>query len=97
MYERRRTLYEKAALAGTGVRKNSTVACGFSPIKIHYSDYPKRFNVVYDFFFNKRQCIAIIENTFAIFIALVIVECCYCLFRCNHTCCFCDVNVTLSK
>ena len=29
-------------LAGTGVRKNSNVACGFSPIKTHYFDYPKR-------------------------------------------------------
>ena len=28
-------------LAGTGVRKISFVACGFSPIKIHLSDYPK--------------------------------------------------------
>ena len=28
-------------LAGTGVRKTSSVACGFSPIRIHFSDYPK--------------------------------------------------------
>ena len=29
-------------LAGTGIRKNSTVASGTSPIKIHYFDYHKR-------------------------------------------------------
>ena len=29
-------------LAGTGVSKNSSVACGFSSIKIDYSDYLKR-------------------------------------------------------
>ena len=28
-------------LAGTGVRKISSVTCGFSLIKIHFSDYPK--------------------------------------------------------
>ena len=31
-------------LAGTGARKISSVACGFSPIKIHFSDYPLKFN-----------------------------------------------------
>ena len=50
MYERRSTMY---LLAGTGVRKRGTVASGFSPIKTHYFDYPKRFftrlNKVYDF------------------------------------------------
>ena len=43
-------------LAGTGVWKISSVACGFSSFKIDYSDYPKslisRINEVY-FFFNK--------------------------------------------
>ena len=38
-------------LAGTGVWKISSVACGFSSIKIDYSDYPKnlisRINEVY--------------------------------------------------
>ena len=29
-------------LAGTGVWKISSVTCGFSSIKIDYSDYPKR-------------------------------------------------------
>ena len=39
----RSTMYEKSSilLAGTGVRKISTVACWVSPIKIHFSDYPK--------------------------------------------------------
>ena len=41
-------------LTGTGVRKISSVACGFSPTKIHFSDYPKssisRINEVYVFF-----------------------------------------------
>ena len=44
-------------LAGTGVWKISSVTCGFSSIKIDYSDYPKRLisriNEVYVFFFNK--------------------------------------------
>ena len=31
-------------LARTGQRKTSIVACGSSPIKIHYFDYPKCFN-----------------------------------------------------
>ena len=39
-------MYEKAA---TGVRKISAVAYGFSPIKIHYSDCPKRIDEVYVF------------------------------------------------
>ena len=42
-------------LAGTGVWKISSVACGFSSIKIDYSDYPKslisRINEVHVFFF----------------------------------------------
>ena len=41
-------------LAGTGVRKISSVVCGFNPIKIHCSDYPysliSRINEVYVFF-----------------------------------------------
>ena len=40
-------------LAGTGVRIISSEACGFIPIKIHFSDYPKslisRRNEVYVF------------------------------------------------
>ena len=51
----RSTMYEKNSilLAGTGVRKISSVACGFNSIKIHFSDYPKslnsRINEVYIF------------------------------------------------
>ena len=41
-------------LARTGVRKISSVACGFSPFKIHFSDYTERLisriNEVYVFF-----------------------------------------------
>ena len=49
------TMYETTPfLAGTGVRKISSVACGFNTIKIHFSDYPKspisRINEVYVFF-----------------------------------------------
>ena len=41
-------------LGGTGVRKISSLAYGFRPIEIHFSDYPKslisRINEVYVFF-----------------------------------------------
>ena len=39
----RSTKYEKAPIliARTGVRTISSLACGFSPIKIHFSDYLK--------------------------------------------------------
>ena len=41
-------------LAGTGVRKINSVACEFSPIKIHFSDYRhsliSRINEVYGIF-----------------------------------------------
>ena len=53
----RSTMYQKGSilLAGTGVWKISSVACGFSSIKIDYSDYPKslisRINEVYVFVF----------------------------------------------
>ena len=48
MHVRRSIKYEKLHFfARTGVMKTSTVACGFTPIKIHYSDYPKRINEVY--------------------------------------------------
>ena len=43
-------------LARTGVRKITSVACGFNSIKIPFSDYPKslisRMNEVYVFFNN---------------------------------------------
>ena len=53
VYVRRSIMYEKAAfcLAGTRIRKISSVSCGFSSIKIHYSvNRINEFNVV-DFFF----------------------------------------------
>ena len=45
-------MHEKGA---TYVRKNSIVACGFRPIKIHFSNYPKQIIEVYVvvFFFDK--------------------------------------------
>ena len=48
-------MYQKAPflIAGSGVWKISSVACGFSSIKIDYSNYPKslisRINEVYVF------------------------------------------------
>ena len=65
-----------SVLARTGVRRNSTVASGSSPIKIHYFDLPKRFinriNKVYDF--SIKYCYSDIN-----FIS-------NCLFCCSHTC-----------
>ena len=57
VYERRITRYTMykrfILLAVTGVRKISSVACGFCPIKIHFPDHPKslisRKNEVYVF------------------------------------------------
>ena len=50
-------------LARTGVWKISSIARGFSSIKIDYSDYPKslvsRINEVYVFFQKKNIAIAI--------------------------------------
>ena len=44
--------------SGTGVWKISSAACGFSPIKIHFSDYPKSLtssiSEVYVFFIKYR-------------------------------------------
>ena len=40
-------MYEKAEFYKPNLcKENSTVACGFDPIQIHYSDYPKRINEV---------------------------------------------------
>ena len=58
VYERsilRSTIYQNSSIlfAGNGAVKISSVACGFSPVKIDYSDYPKSFisriNEVYSF------------------------------------------------
>ena len=52
----RSTMYQISSilLAGTGLWKISSVACGFSSIKIDYSDYPKslisRIDKIYVFF-----------------------------------------------
>ena len=52
----RNSLYQKSSilLAGTGVWKISSVASGFTSIKIDFNDYPKslisRINEVYVFF-----------------------------------------------
>ena len=45
VYERmimRSTMYQKAS-HGYGTEKMSSVACGFSPVKLDYSDYMKSF------------------------------------------------------
>ena len=53
-------------LAGTGVCKSSSVACGFSSIKIDYSDYPKslisRINEVYVFSIKYRYSDILLKN-----------------------------------
>ena len=79
-----RTMYRKAPmlLAGTGVWKISSVACGFSSIKIDYSDYPKslisRINEVYVYYLSKKHKLHLSR-----------------LFCCNHTCyCVNMVSVT---
>ena len=41
VYVRRITHSTMYGKAGTGIRKNSSVACGYSPIKIHFYDYQK--------------------------------------------------------
>ena len=69
-------------LAGTGVIKNSTVACGSSSIKIDYSDYPKslisRINDVFVFFSIKSRYSNILLKKHKLHLI--------CLFCCNHTC-----------
>ena len=61
--------------------KISSVACGFSPVKIDYSDNPKNFiskiNEVY--FFPIKYSYSIF------FFTTFIVECCNRLFCCNQT------------
>ena len=53
---RRSTMYEKAAFISRNRSRKIVLSMGFSPFKIHYSDYPKRFinriNEVYVLFFN---------------------------------------------
>ena len=66
-------------------KENRTVACGFSPIKTHYSDYPKRINEVYVFLIKYNYSNILFKKKHKLFLALLIVECCNRLFRCNHT------------
>ena len=93
-------MYEKAVLlAGTGERKISSVACGFSPIKIHFSDYPKslisRINEVY-VFFNKVS--HFIEKHKFIYNRLFCCKhTCYCVGMVSATVTLSKVSVTLSK
>ena len=81
--------------AGNGAVKVSSVACGFSPVKIDYSDYPKslisRKNEVYFFFI--KYCYSIFFFTTFILQTSVSLQPNLLLFW--HG--FCDVNVTLSK
>ena len=73
-------------LAGTGVWKINSVACGFSSIKIDYSDYPKslisRINDVYVMFLNTCIALAIFfwknKTKHKLHLSR--------LFCCNHTC-----------
>ena len=88
------TMYQKSSilLAGTGVRKFSFVACGCSPIKVQFSDYPKSFtgriNEVYVFFKRKSLQRYFIEKININFIYNR-------LFCCNHTCyCVGMISVT---
>ena len=61
-------MYENCnLLAKTGVRNISPAACGFSLIKIYYSDYPKRFIHI----INEVMFFYIIS-----LLAMFIVECC---------------------
>ena len=48
-------------LAGTGVRKISSVACGFSSVKIHYS--VNRINEVYVFSIKYRYSDILLKKT----------------------------------
>ena len=82
-------------LAGTGLWKFSSVACGFSSIKIDYSDYPKslisRINEVYIFSIKYRYS-DILSKTHKLHLSH--------LFCFDHTCyCVNMVSVTpaLSK
>ena len=95
VYERsitRSTMYQKNSilLAGTFVWKSSSLACGFSSIKIDYSDYPKSLissiNEV-NVFSIKYRYIDILLKKYTLHLRS--------LFCCNHTCyCVNLVSVT---
>ena len=70
-------------LAGTGVRKISSVACGFSSIKIDYLDYPKSLISIIDEFYAfsikyRYSDILLKKKEHKLHLS--------CLFSCNHTC-----------
>ena len=73
-------MYEKAAFCSM---KINSVACGFNPIKIDYSDYPKKLStqqIKEDYVFSiKYHDYISLPTTF-------IAECSNVLFRCNQTC-----------
>ena len=76
----------------SAVRKMSSVACGFSSIKSHFSDYPKSLIIRRDevyLFFNKNIAILMKKNSTSFLTVL---------FCCNHTYyCIGMVSVTSSK
>ena len=71
-----------AAISLNCHKKNGTVACGSSPIKIHYFVYPKcfinRINEVYDFSIKYRYSDVLLNKNPIKFIYNR-------LFFCNHT------------
>ena len=77
------------SLAGAGVWKISSVACGFNSIKIDYSDFPKslisRINQVYAFSIKYRYS-DILSTKHKLH--------CSRLFCCNHTC-YCVTMVSV--
>ena len=73
-------------LAGTGVQKISSVACGFSSIKIDYfmySDYPKslisRINEDYVFFQQNYSDILLNKHKFHLSRLFCCIHTCYCV------------------
>ena len=89
----RSTMYTKALLARTGVRKISSVACWFSPIKSLFTDYPSlisRKNEVY-VFFNKISLkqYFIEKNTPTSFLTVCLLQ--------SHLLCVCMISVTTAS
>ena len=68
-------------LAITGVWKISSVACGFSPIKIDFSGYPKslisRINEVMFFSIKYRHCNILLKKTLTSCKSFVLLQTCY--------------------
>ena len=100
-------LYHLSHCAPFDAKKISSVACGFSPIKIHFSDYTKsligRIHEVYVVVFSIKYCFLIHEvYVFFIYTKVIFflkknpINFIYNrLFCCNHTCyCVGMVSVT---